>query len=106
MKRDSLVPGTVCRKGLAIPAIQEPGVHLALAFDVNDAAIFQCEWFAQSQPGSYGHLNPSCNAVRFHAAGSVDDVSSQVIEEFSLADDSRHRCARVDPDTHLRTLSL
>src|SRR5476649_1331354 len=83
---------------LAIPAVQKPSVHLALAFYLDGPAFFKRELPVQSLPGGVGHMDAPGHAVGFHPAGRVDRVAPQVVEKFALADDAGDDRAGADAD--------
>ena len=64
-------------------------MHLAFALDVDGTALFKFEIAVQQTPGGVRYLDTPGDTAGFHAAGSVDNVSPQVVEKLSLADDPR-----------------
>lgn len=49
--------------------------HIALAFDLDQAAFLELEFAPQTFVEALRHLDASGNALRFHAAGGVDRIS-------------------------------
>jgi hypothetical protein len=43
--------------------VQEPSTHLALAFDIDDAAMFKSERLDQSLMRSFTQVDPACSAM-------------------------------------------
>ena len=51
------------KQSVEIAVIQEPGADLALAFDVNDTAMFKAERMDQGLARSLTHLDPARSAI-------------------------------------------
>jgi len=65
-----------------------PDIHLSLTLDVDDAARLAEKFVLDLFIGIPRDLDRAAKAVAFHAAGNVDSVSPQVVDEF-LAPDPR-----------------
>ena len=68
---------------ILFPAIQKPGVQLALAFDLDGAALFHHEQIAQRLSNRIRHMHAPGQAIGFHPAGRIYGVSDGV-SPFSL----------------------
>src|SRR5215831_4226140 len=60
---------------------QEPCLHLALAFDVDDAASFQQELVIEMLIGVLRHLNLARLTRRFHTRSYIHSIASHVVEK-------------------------
>lgn len=60
---DTGLGGVRLKQSVEIAVIQEPGADLALAFDVNDTAMFQAERVDQGLARSLTHLDPARSAI-------------------------------------------
>src|SRR6266850_6495506 len=76
-----------------------PSLHFAFPFHIHRAAWLTYKIGLDELVGSARDLNRSVTAVRFHAAGSVDGVAPQIVNELLAADDARHHGSGVDADT-------
>src|SRR5262245_35936108 len=80
-------------------AVNLPGLHFAFTFHVHHAAWLADKIALDEFVGGARNLNRPITAVRFHAAGGVDGVTPQVVNEFFATDDARHHRSGVDADT-------
>ena len=68
---------------ILFPAIQKPGVQLAVALDLDGAALFDHEQIAQRLSNHIRHVDAPGQAGAFHPAGRIYGVSDGV-SPFSL----------------------
>ena len=85
---------------------QEPCLHLALAFDVDDAATFQQELVIEMLIGVLRHLNLARLTRRFHTRSYIHSIAPHVVEKFSSAHDACHHRAAGNAKANRHTASL
>src|SRR6185503_4893191 len=85
-------------------SVYEPRRHLALALDRECAALLEQERLTQELSCAVRYLDPSRNAMGFHAAGDGHGVTPHVVDVQAFADHSGHHRAARDPDTYLQRM--
>src|SRR5262249_29140928 len=87
---------------------QIPGVHDALALDVDLAALLEHEIVVEAFVDVVGHLNSTLDIRGFHPCGDVDGIAPDVVEELARTDDSGyHRpCGKADSYRNLAPLRI
>src|SRR5919109_4950151 len=82
----------------AFPADEPPGLHLALAFDVDEPHRLGDEVVAQQLPGRPRDLDLVRTPGRLHATRHVHRVAPEVVEKSAAPDHACHDGAGADPD--------
>jgi hypothetical protein len=80
---------------------QEPGFHLAFAFDLDLATWLTDKLIFDEFVRLAGYLDATGHTVRLHAVGSIYGVAEQLECEFLATDHAPHHRARVDPDANV-----
>src|SRR6202022_2551051 len=85
---------------------QIPGVHDALALDVDLAALLQQERVVEAFIDVVGHLNSTLDIGGLHPRRDVYRVAPHVVEELARAHDPGDHgpCGEADPQRHLASL--
>src|SRR5581483_7991813 len=91
--------------GGGAPRPYVPDGHRALALDLGGAPRLAVEAVGDALVGALGDLHGAGRAVRLHAAGDVDGVAPQVVQEPLLPDDPGDHRAGVDPDPEAQAAS-
>src|SRR5687768_17737550 len=75
-----------------LSAVDEPDRQLSLALDVDHSAWFADKVVVDQVVGLLRDLDQSTRAIGFHAAGSIDGIAPQVVDELLATDHTRdHR---------------
>src|SRR5215211_3101483 len=99
------MPPTASGSGSLLAPEQEPGDHLALALDGDRSPSLEAVAVAQAPVGAVGYLDAAGGPLGLHAAGGVDGVTPQVVDEPLRADDAGHHGAGVDADADRQWLA-
>src|SRR5688500_14653734 len=80
---------------------QVPHLDLALPLDRDRPPRLALELVAEQLVRRAADLDPPRRPVRLHAAGRVDSIAPEVVEEALAADHARYHRARIDADPEL-----
>ena len=80
--------------------LEQPGLELPNALDLDRPARFEQEALAERVPHRAGHLDLAGKPVQFQPRGEVHRLAPNVVGEFVGADHAGHHRADGDADAH------